>query len=202
MPDPARLEGDQLAAIERLRAALAPGQRYLRGLFAGGTLCEEALLVLGERLGPIYSNVPLDPRGRLADPIASREHTLLDLGADEFTVGRLHPMIDPSLRNERIRREAADPSVACVLIDVVLGLAAHPDPAGALVPALHAAREQAAAAGRQLAVVVSLCGTEADPQRLSTQAAALREAGALVVTSNVAAALAAGAIVGGRIDPA
>jgi FdrA protein len=178
--------------------SFAPGQQYLRGLFSGGTLCEEALLVLGERLGPIYSNVPLDPRLALPDPNRSREHTLVDLGSDEFTVGRPHPMIDPTPRNERIQREAADPATACLLLDVVLGYGAHPDPAGALAPVLAESRAQAEAAGRPLPVVVSLCGTEGDPQRFSRQEATLREAGALVYGSNAAAAQAAADIVQGR----
>ena len=177
------------------RDGRAPGQRYVRGIFSGGTLCEEALLLLGERLGPVFSNVPINPAWRLEDPRRSREHTLVDLGSDEFTVGRPHPMIDPTLRNERLREEAADPATACLLVDVVLGHGAHPDPAGALAPVVADARARAEADGRSLPVVVSLCGTEGDPQRLSAQERTLRAAGALVYTSNAAAALAAGSIV-------
>jgi FdrA protein len=182
-------------AIDRLRAGRADGQRYLRGLFAGGTLCEEALLVATERLGDVYSNVPFDPRLALDDPTQSREHTLVDLGSDEFTVGRPHPMIDPTPRDERIAREAADPATACLLLDVVLGYGAHPDPAGALAPILRDAVGRAREAGRPLPIVVSLCGTEGDPQQLSRQERTLRDAGALVYRSNAAAARAAAAIV-------
>jgi FdrA protein len=182
--------------IERVAQGLSADQRYVRGVFSGGTLCEEAILLLSERLGPIYSNIPLEPRLRLADPLHSEGNTLVDLGADEFTVGRPHPMIDPTLRNERVRQEAADPETACLLIDVVLGYGANADPAGALVPVLEEIRAEAEATGRKpLPVVISLCGTEGDPQRLSLQETALRDAGALVYTSNAAAALAAGAIV-------
>jgi FdrA protein len=153
------------------------------------------MLLLSERLGPIASNIPLEPQWRLADPYRSQGHTLVDLGADEFTVGRPHPMIDPTLRNDRVLQDAADPETACLLIDVVLGYGAHDDPAGALVPVLQEARSIAEAAGRTVPVVISLCGTEGDPQRLSAQAAALQEAGAVVYTSNAAAALAAAKIV-------
>lgn len=184
--------------LEALGRKLGPDQRFVRGIFSGGTLCEEAIILLGERLGPIHSNIPLDPRLQLDDPRYSVGNTLVDLGADEFTVGRPHPMIDPTLRNERVVQEAADPETACLLIDVVLGYGANPDPAGALVPVLAEARAAAEAAGRTLPVVISLCGTEGDPQRLSRQEAALREAGALVYTSNAAAALAAATIVGTR----
>lgn len=173
----------------------APSQQYLRGVFSGGTLCEEALVLLGDRLQPIYSNVALDATSGLSDPARSRGHTLVDLGSDEFTVGRPHPMIDPTLRNERLRQEAADPATACLLLDVVLGFGAHPDPAGLLAPVLRDIRQGTEADGRTLPIVVSLCGTEGDPQQLSRQANALREAGALVYTSNAAAARAAGAIV-------
>jgi succinyl-CoA synthetase alpha subunit len=182
--------------IERAAESLSAGQRYVRGVFSGGTLCEEAILLLSDRLGPIHSNTPLDPRLQLADPLRSEGHTFVDLGSDEFTVGRPHPMIDPTLRNERVRQEAADPETACLLIDVVLGYGANPDPASALVPVLQEIRAVAEAEGRTPpAVVISLCGTEGDPQRLSLQEAALRGAGVLVSTSNAAAALAAGAIV-------
>jgi FdrA protein len=105
-------------------------------------------------------------------------------------------MIDPTLRNERVRQEAADPETACLLIDVVLGYGANPDPVGVLVPVLQEIRAAAEAEGRTTPpIVISLCGTEGDPQRLSLQETALREAGALVSTSNAIAALTAGAIV-------
>ncbi|HMA33972.1 MAG TPA: hypothetical protein VKY74_05765, partial [Chloroflexia bacterium] len=81
---------------------LAPGQRYVRGLFSGGTFCYEAMLLLQPTLGGIYSNTPLAPAWALPDPPHSYQHTCLDLGADEFTVGRPHPMIDLTARAERI----------------------------------------------------------------------------------------------------
>jgi hypothetical protein len=109
----------------------------------------------------------------------------VDFGDDAMTEGRAHPMIDPGLRNERFRREAADPETGVVLLDVVLGYGAHPDPAGELAPLI-----EQALAGRPggLSVVVSLCGAAADPQGLDGQAAALRAAGALVTRSSAQAA--------------
>jgi FdrA protein len=115
-------------------------------------------------------------------------HRVVDLGDDDFTVGRPHPMIDGTLRREWIEREASDPATAVVLLDLVLGYGAHPDPAGELVPALQAARRAAAAAGRGLAIAASVTGTERDPQPRSAQVAALRRAGALVMDSNAQAA--------------
>ncbi|HEX7128410.1 MAG TPA: acyl-CoA synthetase FdrA [Thermodesulfobacteriota bacterium] len=190
-------EAAPLPDAERVRAEaarLGRGQRYIRGLFSGGTLCTEAQVVWRERGIDAYSNVPLDAARRLGDPDESREHTAVDMGTDEFTVGRPHPMIDFRYRVERLRREARDPATAVVLLDVVLGYGAHPDPAGALVPAVREARALAEREGRHLSVVASVCGTEGDPQRLSAQEARLREAGVLLLPSNAAAARAAVAI--------
>jgi len=165
----------------------APGQRYLRGLFSGGTLAYEALLFLQGYVPAVYSNAPLDKQYCLADSLVSQEHTVIDLGEDEFTVGRLHPMMDNDLRIRRLEKEAGDPQVAVILLDVVLGHGAHPDPAGELAPAIAAARAAAAQAGRYLEVVAVVCGTDEDPQDLGSQVAQLEEAGALVETSNDAA---------------
>ena len=151
-----------------------------------------------EPLGAVYSNAPLRPELALADPARSREHTAVDMGDDFFTSGRPHPMIAPSLRQERLLAEAGDPAVAVVLLDVVLGYGAHPDMAGALAPTIAEARRRAEAAGRHLPVVAHVCGTEADPQRLSEQEAKLHAAGALLAPSNVTAALLAGVIAGGE----
>jgi FdrA protein len=169
----------------------SPG-RALRGLFCGGTLCDEAMLVAGELLGPIRSNIPLSPELALDVSGAARwdagsDHAMIDFGDDALTRGRAHPMIDPSLRDERLSVEAADPRVGAILLDVVLGHGSHPDPAAELGPAVESALDGAS----QLAVVVSLTGTPADPQGFGRQAARLAEAGAQVHLSNAAAARAA-----------
>ena len=142
---------------------------------------------MSEVLGPVRSNTPLDPSCRLDDVWQSREHTAIDLGDDVFTRGRPHPMIDQTLRCERMRKEAADPEVAVILFDVVLGYGAHPDPAAELVPAIRSARAAAAAGGREVAFVGSVCGTAADPQDLARQEAALRDAGVMLADSNAQA---------------
>ena len=165
----------------------APGQHYLRGLFSGGTLAYEALLILQSYLPGVYSNIPLDKDYRLANSLVSQEHTIVDLGEDEFTVGRLHPMMDNDLRIRRLQQEAADPEVAVILLDVVLGYGAHPDPASELAPAIAKARAQAAKAGRHLEVVAVVVGTDEDPQDFDAQVQQLEEAGARVETSNEAA---------------
>jgi FdrA protein len=186
----AELAGRARHAIE----GLGPSQRYLRGLMSGGTLCAEAVRLLEGALRPLYTNLSSGLARRREGAGPSRDHTILDLGDDLFTVGRLHPMLDMTLRASRLRQEAADPDVAVLLLDVVLGLGVHPDPAGALAPVIADARAAAQQAGRELAVVASVCGTDEDPQRRSRQVAALVGAGVLVEASNARAALLAGAI--------
>jgi FdrA protein len=192
-----RLEEDSrtlipLAAAEQVK--LVPGQYALRGLFAGGTFCYEAQLILKNLPEPVHSNAPLVKMNRMSDSHVSRGHVCIDLGEDEFTQGRLHPMIDPSLRNRRILQEARDPATAVILLDIVLGYGAHPDPAGATVEAICEAQGIAAAAGRHVVFIASVCGTEADPQPLSQQEARLCDAGVLVLPDNASAARLAGLV--------
>lgn len=178
----------------------APGQRYLRGLFSGGTLAYEALLILQNYLPAVYSNVPLNKEFRLADSLVSQAHTIIDLGEDEFTVGRLHPMLDNELRIRRLEMEANDPQVAVILLDVVLGFGAHPDPAGELAPVIARAKANAKDAGRYLEVVAVVCGTDEDPQDLNAQMQQLKDAGVVVETSNDSAARHVGQLVR-ALDP-
>jgi FdrA protein len=184
----------------------ADGQRYLRGLFSGGTLAYETLLVLEKYLPEVYSNVPLDKKYRLEDSLVSQEHTILDLGEDEFTVGRLHPMMDNDLRLRRLEMEANDPEVAVILLDVVLGYGAHPDPASEIAPAIVEAREQVMKSGRYLEVVAIVSGTDEDPQDFNSQIEQLEDAGAKIFTSNDAAAIYVGRLVkaldSGKAGPA
>ena len=179
----------------------APGQRFLRGLFSGGTLAYETLLVLRDYLPTVYSNAPLDKQYRLADSLTSQEHTILDLGEDEFTVGRLHPMMNNDLRIRRLEVEANDPTVAVILIDVVLGFGAHPDPASELVPIITKVCAQAKTEGRHLQVVAVVTGTDEDPQDFNHQMEQLATAGVIIFRSNDQAARYAGRIVG-KLDPA
>jgi FdrA protein len=181
--------GGVWAAPEQWSGALSagrPGGR-LRGLFSGGTLCDEAMLVASAALGRVSSNIPLDPAWALDEDLSSgslsREgHVMVDLGDDRLTRGRPHPMIDGAVRMERLAAEVDDPTAGVLLLDVVLGLNAAPDPAGELAEPVRAAT----AAG--LPVVVSLVGTRDDPQGLRQQAALLTDAGAWVFRSNAAAA--------------
>ena len=173
----------QWLASTPAKASIQPeGSRtnaFLRGLFCGGTLADEAMIIAGERLDPIRSNIPLSPGLALGPDLRSSSHVVIDFGDDALTQGRPHPMIDPSLREQRLALEAADPTTGVLLLDVVLGHGAHPDPATTLGPAIRRAR-----AARGVPVVVSLVGTAGDPQGLDRQGTALAAAGAHVHLSN------------------
>jgi FdrA protein len=165
-----------------------PEQKYLRGIFAGGTFCSQAQQILRDGGVVVHSNAPLHGNLELADPTRSEGHTLVDMGADVFTVGKPHPMIDSRLRQERIQAEGRDRQVAVLLLDFVLGLNASPDPAGDLVSAIDEAKGQAKKRGGSLSVVASICGTEDDPQSLPHQEKVLEEAGVVVFPSSAQAA--------------
>ena len=168
------------AAAEQIGA----GRKYIRGLYSGGTLCYEGMLLLRDTVGDIWSNVALDKKYSLADCEVSQENCFVDMGDDYFTDGMPHPMIDTRLRVERIKKEAADKEVAVILLDCVLGFGCHEDPAGAIV----AAKKEADASGNSdVAYVASVCGTDLDIQRRSAQEEKLRAAGIIVMPSNAQA---------------
>ena len=166
---------------------MATDQVYVRGLFAGGTFCYQAQQVMRDGGIAVASNASLEGMLDIEDPKMSIGNTLIDMGADEFTVGVPHPMIDATNRRERILVEAEDPRVAVLLLDFILGFNASPDPAGDLVEAITVAKSRATEAGRYLSVVASICGTEEDPQGLAQQAQALRDAGVVVFASSARA---------------
>ncbi len=179
-----------------LKQRLNPTQRYLRGLFSGGTLCYEAQVIWKDILaGPVYSNAPLSGGQFLADSTKSQEHTAVDLGEEEFTIGRPHPMIDNDLRIRRLLQEARDPQTAVIQLDVVLGYGAHPDPAAELGKAVKEAQELARLEGRQVLVVASVTGTEGDPQGLSHTISSLTQSGVTICSSNASATHLTGMIV-------
>lgn len=155
---------------------------FLRALYSGGTLAYEALYLLQDSLPSLHSNVPLPGGRRLDNPHRSRGHTVVDLGGDAFTVGRLHPMLDNELRVRRLLQEAQDAETGLILLDVVLGDGAHEDPASELAPAIEEGTAAAARDGRTLPVVAVVIGTDGDPQGLDRQIERLKGAGAYVFT--------------------
>lgn len=186
----------QVYAIPR-KPAFAKSQRFLRALYSGGTYASEAQILWAQSGLEVWSNVPIHNKSgktlALANPRkASFGHTALDLGDDEFTIGRPHPMIDQTARIERLLQEAADPSVRVIVLDVVIGWGAHADPAAELAAAIVRARRIALHAGRHLAVTGFVCGTETDPQGLADQEGKLRAAGMVLAGNSANAAWLAG----------
>jgi len=177
---------------------LAKGQRYVRGLFAGGTLCYESQSVLLPLVGAVYSNAPIRPERKVPGEAPSKGHTCVDMGAEEFVEGRAHPMMDFSLRNLRILEEARDPEAAVILLDVELGYGSNADPAEQLVPFVQKAKRLAEDAGRSLTFVASVVGTEGDFQGLARQEKALSDAGVLIMPSNAQATRLAALVASGR----
>ncbi len=162
-------------------------QKYVRGLFTGGTLADEAMKLLSKDIGNIYSNIPFKPEYKLDNTMKSIENACIDLGDDQFTIGRPHPMIDPSTRVDRLQKEVTDDEVAVVLMDFVLGYGSHEDPVGEMLPSINEAKRYMEERGKYLSIVASVCGTEKDPQGLMESQKRLQEAGVIVMPSNAQA---------------
>ncbi|KJS21325.1 MAG: hypothetical protein VR72_11305 [Clostridiaceae bacterium BRH_c20a] len=200
----AKLEMDKVSISDAAayNALLAKGVKqvekgkYLRGIFGGGSLCYETMNILGTLLPQedIYSNIPLKGMHSLPDNQKSQKHTFLDMGEDEFTVGKPHPMIDPTMKNNRLYREILDPDAAVVIFDLVIGYGSHPDPAGEVVQIINKAKaEKAGSLG--VSLVTSVCGTDNDSPSRKEQVAKLVAAGVIVMPSNAHAAKLAGDLI-------
>lgn len=183
-----------LKAAEGEFRGFSEKQKYVKGLYSGGTLCSEATLLLAEILPNVTSNAPPRAELKMMDTKISAGHALIDLGDEEFTVGRAHPMIDPFVRKQRILQEAKDPETAVILLDVVLGYGSHEDMAKVLCESIMEAKSLKAGAGGYLSVVVSVVGTFEDPQRREEQVKKLTGSGVIVMPSNAQATRLAGLI--------
>lgn len=178
----ARLAGGDIDTNSPLPRGRTPG--FVRGLFCGGSLCYEAMIVVAAMGRAVSSNVPLRAEWRMTDVESSEGDTFIDFGEDELTEGRAHPMIEPSLRNKRLERESRDPEVGAIVLDVVLGHGAHPDPAGDLAGIISEALDRR----DDLTIAVALCGAKRDPQGVEDQAERLSETGAYVTRNSAQAA--------------
>lgn len=170
--------------IEEVRARLTPQQKYIRGLFCGGTLCDEAMFAAMTKHGEVYSNIHPDPAFRLKDINKSVAHTFLDFGDDDFTNGKPHPMIDPTNRLSRLLQEARDPEVGVIVMDFVLGFGSHEDPVGVMIDTIKEAKAIAAADGRPLEILGYVLGTDLDTPSLAQQCQMLTDAGVIWASSS------------------
>ncbi|MDR3611740.1 MAG: acyl-CoA synthetase FdrA [Ignavibacteriaceae bacterium] len=179
------VEIKEAARIES--AKLNPEHKYLRALFSGGTFCDETQLLCNEVLTEVYSNTPVGNAKKLKDSAKSEKHTIIDLGDDEFTVGKPHPMIDYSTRCKRIIEEAEDPETAVILLDIVLGYGSNMNPLAEIIPVIRKVKEITSAHGHHLPIVCSVTGTDKDPQNRTSVVTALQSEGVIVMKSNAAA---------------
>lgn len=183
----ARLTSEELEWVQTEKSSWSVRQKYLRGIFAGGTFCYQTQQILQDAGIPVHSNTPLESKHKLLDSDCSIQHTIVDMGADEYTVGRPHPMIDGTLRKQRILAEAHDPQMAVLFLDFILGYNASMDPVGELLDSIHEAKRLAKDRGGHLTVVASMCGTDGDPQIVDVQIKLLQDAGVFVFQSNAGA---------------
>lgn len=187
---------DEINAIaQKAVAGLSPKQKYLRGMYTGGTYMDEAMRAMIPVIGPIRSNAPLDPRLKLEDSYKSVKNCCVDYGEEEFTLGRPHPAIDPSVRKAELMREAMDEEVAVIVLDFILTPPGHIDPAGDIVPEIRKAQDLAEKQGRRIVFIASVLGTTADIQDKNAQIGKLRRAGVIVCKTNNTASLLAARII-------
>lgn len=170
-----------LLPVDAKPVAMSEGRRRVIGLYSGGTLCAEAQIIFRAANQTLESNAPISGVPALGS--GGDVHTFIDLGDDEFTRGKPHPMIDPSVRDDAFSEALSDRSVGIILSDIVIGYGAHEDPAGHLadVMARHGGDERPI-------VVASVTGTDGDPQGRAAQVAKLKAAGVVVAPSNADAA--------------
>jgi len=188
-----KAELEKMARAEK--AKLRPGQKYLRGLFCGGTHSEEAVVLMQNFVPDLHSNIKFGRTEFLKNRHISLKNSLVDMGDEEFTKGRPHPVIDPSIMNDRLLQEGRDPAVGVILFDLLLGYAVHENPAGTIAETIRQIREESEAEGRYISMVASVCGTDLDPQGFDAQKRCLERLGVHVLESNGRAALLAGMIV-------
>jgi FdrA protein len=189
---------DKLVSILRKEwTGLQGNQKFIRALYTGGTFAYEAQVILRDLMdkGHIYSNTPIEQIKELQDSFKSEKHSIIDLGEAEFTEGRPHPMIDPTIRKLRILEEAKDPEVGVILLDFVLGYGSNPDPVGAIIDELRQGKEIAQDQGRYLPVIAHVCGTKNDIQSYEKSLSKLHSVGCVVMPSNALAAIASALVI-------
>ncbi len=189
------LDHDIMTQISSLRQYFKPNQNAIKGLFCGGTLTAEALSVIRPFVNHLTSNVAKKAEEKMKDPLKSEGHNLVDLGDDIFTQGKPHPMIEPSIRNDRIILEAKRPETAVILLDFELGIGSHADPVGVTLPAIEEAIQISKQLGKKIVFVAYVCGTNQDYQGLVSAEERLHRAGVILGQTNAHAAIIAAHLV-------
>lgn len=175
---------EALTSQQQLDAiAMKKTQQFIRGLYCGGTLCSEAISIARKSLNHVYSNVSKKPEEHLDDVFHSKGHCFVDLGDDVFTNGRPHPMIEPTIRLERILQEANDPTVGVLLLDFELGYGSHEDPTGTHLEVLKTFKSLRP----EVPIIAYVCGTELDEQGLKKQEQQLKQIGVRLASSHAQA---------------
>ena len=174
----AELEAIANREIEKLHM----NQKYFRGLFCGGTFTEESLIYFNQHNteNQLYTNLNNRYATQLEDAETSKGHTILDLGAENFTEKAPHPVFEPSLRVDRLKKELEDPDVAVVMIDFITGPAVAEDPFSDLA----AVAREANSSDRHITFIGAVCGSEEDPQNVTEMSKLLRDSGFIVTGSN------------------
>ena len=181
-------ESENSEIAYREAAKLTAGQKYLRGLYSGGTFCDETQLLCKGKLTDVYSNTPVGEAKKLKDKNKSEKNTIIDLGDDEFTMGKPHPMIDYTARCKRLIAEAEDPETAVILLDIVLGYGSNMDPMAEILPVFKKIKEITAAKKTHIPIISCVTGTDKDPQNRTKVVSAMEAEGVIVMKSNAAAA--------------
>jgi succinyl-CoA synthetase alpha subunit len=173
--------------LAQYKAGLSLRRRYLRGLFCGGTLAQEAIFILAPTLESLRANMEIPGIPLLENTWRAQGHTIIDLGHDTFVRGRAHPLVDQSTRLMLLKRHVNDPETAVVLQDIVLGNGCNPDPGAEVARALMEAYDEGNAKPGCPIVIASICGTHKDPQDYFRQREVLESAGVVVADTNAGA---------------
>ena len=184
---------DSIKLAESLSKDLNEEQKFVRGFFAGGTLCYESKILLEQIVGKVYSNLSSDDAYSITGDAPSKENTLIDFGEEQFTSARPHPIIDPLLRKNRILEEAHDPNVGVIIIDIICGINAAKNTMAFHAETIKKAIQIAKEKGRKLFVFTYICGTEKDVSENELQM--LRDSGAKIFTSNALMSFASALVV-------
>lgn len=167
---------------EPLQISPKPLGTKIYGLYAGGTLANEAGMLIADAL-----DVELPTSHEKGYMLDNKDAVVIDLGDDFYTQGKPHPMIDPQNRIEMIEKISNEEPGSIILMDLVLGYGANEDMASTLAQTIENVRKK----NEETTFIVTICGTEDDPQNYAQQKKILESVGAIVATSNVQAILTA-----------